>query len=153
MLRLLRADPAGMGAVRIDPGDRDGHAAIRETFYGDVDETAATATAAISLLSADRPLGIPTETFTVTAGRYGTVPHNSVVCAKDNTIPVALQRRLTEVRGSRSPQPAALRRLARGRAHYRIQQARPKSRPSWCRDRTGRRAVPRSSTPNNLCCG
>ncbi|RLU79725.1 hypothetical protein CTZ27_36460 [Streptomyces griseocarneus] len=91
VLRLLRADPAGVGAVRIDPGDREGHAAIRETFYGDVDE--ATATAAIGLLGADSPLGIPTEAFTVTAGRYGTVPHTYVVCTKDNVIPVALQRR------------------------------------------------------------
>ncbi|MGN5377173.1 hypothetical protein ACQ4WX_04255 [Streptomyces lasalocidi] len=65
VLRLLRADPTGVGAVRINPGDRDGHAAIHETLYGDVDETAATV--AISLLSADRPLGIPAEAFTVTA--------------------------------------------------------------------------------------
>ncbi|MFK0296298.1 alpha/beta fold hydrolase [Streptomyces sp. NPDC090442] len=123
VLRLLRADPAGVGAVRIDPDDRDGHAAIRETFYGDVDE--ATAAAAISLLSADSPLGIPTEAFTVTAGRYGTVPHTYVVCTKDNTIPVALQRRfvreidavsnasttVVEIDSSHSPflsQPAAL---------------------------------------------
>jgi pimeloyl-ACP methyl ester carboxylesterase len=42
---LLAADPAVIGALRIDAGDRSSHAAIRETFYGDVDE--ATATAAI----------------------------------------------------------------------------------------------------------
>jgi pimeloyl-ACP methyl ester carboxylesterase len=123
VLRLLRADPAAVGAVRIDPGDRDGHAAIRETFYGDVDE--ATATAAISLLSSDSPLGIPIEAFTVTAGRYGTVPHAYVVCTKDNAIPAALQRRFVreidavsnapttvlELDSSHSPflsQPAAL---------------------------------------------
>nr|WP_107502543.1 alpha/beta fold hydrolase [Streptomyces noursei] len=85
----------------------------------------ATEAAAICLLSADSPLGIRTETFTVTAGRYGTVPHTYMVCTKDNTIPVALQRRFVreidavsstptpvlELGSSHSPflsQPAAL---------------------------------------------
>ncbi|MEU9338476.1 alpha/beta hydrolase [Streptomyces sp. NPDC048290] len=90
-LRLLRADPAAVGAVRIDPGDPGNHAAIRETFYADVDE--ATAIAAISLLSTDSPLGIPLDPFTVTPDHYGTVPHSYVVCTRDNALPVALQRR------------------------------------------------------------
>jgi hypothetical protein len=60
-------------------------------IYGDVDE--ATATAAISLLGTVSPLGVPAEALTVTAGRYGAVPHTYVVCTKDNAIPVALQRR------------------------------------------------------------
>ena len=91
---LLSADPAVTGALRIDTGDRDRHAAIRETFYGDVDE--ATAAAAISLLGPDAPAGIPGEAFTVTPGRYGAIPHTYVTCAKDNAIPIALQRRFIE---------------------------------------------------------
>jgi pimeloyl-ACP methyl ester carboxylesterase len=122
-MRLLRADPAAVGAVRIDTGDRDAHAAIRETFYADVDE--ATATAAIGLLSTDSPVGVPVEKFAVTAGRYGTVPHTYVVCTQDNALPIALQRRfireidavsaapttVVELDSSHSPflsQPAAL---------------------------------------------
>ena len=50
---LLAADPAVIGGLRIDTSDRGRHAAIREAFYGDVDE--ATATAAITLLSSDAP--------------------------------------------------------------------------------------------------
>jgi pimeloyl-ACP methyl ester carboxylesterase len=93
---LLAADPAVIGALRIDTGDRGRHAAIREAFYGDVDE--ATATAAITLLGPDAPVGVPAEAFTVTHGRYGDVPHTYVTCAKDNTNPIALQRRfITEI--------------------------------------------------------
>ncbi|WP_369394373.1 alpha/beta fold hydrolase [Streptomyces sp. CG1] len=120
---LLVADPLVVGAARIDAGDPGRHAAIRETFYGDVDE--ATAKAAISLLTPDGPLGIPAEAFAVTADRYGTIPHSYVVCTKDNAIPPALQRRfvdeidtvsvmptkVTELDCSHSPflsQPAAL---------------------------------------------
>jgi pimeloyl-ACP methyl ester carboxylesterase len=120
---LLAGDPLAIGAARIDTGDLGRHPAIRETFYGDVD--AATAEAAISLLQPDAPVGIPAESFPVTAGRYGTIPHSYVVCTKDNAIPVALQRRfvaeidavsatptaVTELDSSHSPflsQPAAL---------------------------------------------
>ena len=93
---LQLADPAVIGALRIDTGDRGRYAAIRETFYGDVDEV--TATAAITLLSADAPAGVPAEDFTVTHGRYGAIPHTYVTCAKDNAIPIALQRRfITEI--------------------------------------------------------
>jgi pimeloyl-ACP methyl ester carboxylesterase len=120
---LLVADPLVVGAARLDTGDLGRYPATRETFYGDVD--AATAEAAISLLQPDGPIGIPAESFPVTAGRYGTIPHSYVVCTKDNAIPVALQRRfvaeidavsaaptaVTELDSSHSPflsQPAAL---------------------------------------------
>ncbi|MCU1686275.1 MAG: hypothetical protein JWQ81_7014 [Amycolatopsis sp.] len=63
VLGLLSADPAVVGALCIDTGDRDA------------------------------PAGIPTEAITVTADRYGTVPHTYVLCTKDNAVPPALQRR------------------------------------------------------------
>ena len=103
---LLTADPAVVGAARLDPGDRDRHAAIRETFYGDVDE--AIAEAAISLLEPDGPVGIPAEAFPVTAGRYGAIPHAYVVCTKDNAIPVALQRRFVDEIDAVSATPTAV---------------------------------------------
>jgi pimeloyl-ACP methyl ester carboxylesterase len=120
---LLAADPLVVGASRVDTGDLSRHAAIRETFYGDVDE--ATAEAAISMLTSDGPIGIPAEAFPVTAARYGSIQHAYVVCTKDNAIPAALQRRfideinavsamptaVTELDSSHSPflsQPAAL---------------------------------------------
>jgi pimeloyl-ACP methyl ester carboxylesterase len=120
---LLAADPAAAGALRIDTGDEARHAAIRETFYSDVDPI--TAEAAISLLTPDASTGISGENFTVTTGRYGAVPHTYVVCQRDNANPVALQRRfiaeidaisaaptaVVELDSSHSPmlsQPAAL---------------------------------------------
>jgi pimeloyl-ACP methyl ester carboxylesterase len=84
-------DPAALGALRLDTGDRDLQATIRDAFYGDVDD--ATAEAAISLLGPDLPAGISSEPITVTAGRYGTIPHTYITTARDNTIRPALQQR------------------------------------------------------------
>ncbi len=88
---LLVGDPTETGALRIDTGDHDRHRAVREAFFHDVDD--ATAAAAISLLTPDGPAGIPAETLTVTAQRYGTVPHTYLLCLRDKAFPVALQRR------------------------------------------------------------
>jgi pimeloyl-ACP methyl ester carboxylesterase len=103
---LLTADPAIVGAFRVDTGDRNCHAAIRETFYGDVDE--ATAEAAISLLGCDAPASVLTESFTVTTGRYGSIPHTYVICTKDNTLPPALQRRFVDEIDAVSATPTAV---------------------------------------------
>ncbi len=88
---LISGVTADAGALRIDTGDQGLHPAIRETFFADVDE--ATAAAAIGLLSPDQPVAMPAEAFTVTPGRYGTVPHTYVTCTKDNANPIALQHR------------------------------------------------------------
>jgi len=103
---LLAGDPLAIGAARIDTGNLGRHPAIRETFYGDVD--LATAEAAISLLQPDGPIGIPAESFPVTSGRYGTIPHSYVVCTKDNAIPVALQRRFVAEVDAVSATPTAV---------------------------------------------
>lgn len=88
---LLVGNPAEIGALRQDTGDLERHRDIREVFYHDVDD--ATSAAAISLLTSDGPVAIAAETLTVTAGRYGTVPHTYVVCLQDHAFPVALQHR------------------------------------------------------------
>ncbi|MGW1527008.1 alpha/beta fold hydrolase [Streptomyces sp. NPDC001588] len=87
----LSADPASVGALRFDTGDSDRWAAIREAFYND-DIDRPTVEAAISMLTPDAPAGIASEPVTVTAERYGAVPHSYVVCARDNAIRPALQR-------------------------------------------------------------
>lgn len=89
---LIAADPQVTGSLRIDSGDPDRRAAIRETFYGDVD--LATADAAIALLGPDAPVEITTEGFPVSRERYGTVPHTYLVCTADMAVRPALQRRL-----------------------------------------------------------
>jgi pimeloyl-ACP methyl ester carboxylesterase len=87
----LVADPATVGALRIDPGDPGRHGTLREAFYGDVDDV--TAAAAISLLTPDASTGVSAETFPVTPGRYGAIPHTYVTCTRDNAVPIALQHR------------------------------------------------------------
>ncbi|MEU3599794.1 alpha/beta fold hydrolase [Streptomyces sp. NPDC006798] len=121
--RLIVGDPQTLRAARIDPGDATRRAEVKEAFYHDVDDPTVDAT--IALLTTDAPRGIPGERLTVTRERYGSVPHSYVVCARDNAIPVALQRRfvrdidavstapttVTELDCSHSPflsQPAAL---------------------------------------------
>jgi len=84
--------PAALGALRLDTGDRDVQVTIRDAFYGDVD-AAATAAPVISLLGPDLPAGISSEPISVTAGRYGTIPHTYITTAKDNTVRPGLQQR------------------------------------------------------------
>jgi pimeloyl-ACP methyl ester carboxylesterase len=120
---LLAADPVKIGAARIDTGDVSRHDLIRETFYNDLDVD--TATAAISLLSTDGPVGLSTTAFEVTKARYGAIPHAYVMSTRDNVVRNTLQHRLvkeidavsarptvvTELDSSHSPflsQPAAL---------------------------------------------
>ena len=86
---LLVGDPFAIGALRIDAVGQA--AAVRETFYQDVDER--TGSAAIAMLSSDGPAGVPGEAFAVTPERFGSIGHTYLVCTRDNAIPVALQRR------------------------------------------------------------
>jgi pimeloyl-ACP methyl ester carboxylesterase len=89
----LVADPAVTGALRIDTG-AEKHAALRETFYNDVDPDLADA--AIALLTMDGPAGIVMEPFTATAGRFGSVAHSYIVCRRDNAIPARMQHRFVK---------------------------------------------------------
>lgn len=107
--RLLVGDFLETGALRMDLDDHERHRAIHDVFYHDVDD--ATAAAAISLLTPDSPLGIPAETLTVTAERYGTVPHTYLVCLRDNAFPVALQRRFIAEIDAVSVRPTTVREL------------------------------------------
>ena len=103
---LLAADWDAVGALRLDNGDQGRHAAIRETFFGDVDDV--TAAAAISLLTPDASTGVSRETFPVTAGRYGAIPHTYVTCARDKAVPFALNSASSR---RSTPSPARRRRL------------------------------------------
>ena len=102
----LSADPASVGALRYDTGNPDRRAAIRDTFYNDVDDV--TAEAAISLLAADAPIGIAVEPIAVTAERYGAIPHSFVVCARDNGVRPQLQRLFIREIDALSAQPTTV---------------------------------------------
>ncbi|HEX3779850.1 MAG TPA: alpha/beta fold hydrolase [Pseudonocardiaceae bacterium] len=89
---LLRADPAAIGALRLDTGsdDPDYRALLRRAFYNDVDT--ATAEAAVNLLNTDAPAGICAEATELTS-TWGSVRRTYVHCLRDNVVRPALQRR------------------------------------------------------------
>lgn len=98
LLAALRADPAVVGAARLDPGcpDDEYRALLRNAFYNDVDR--AVADAALALVGCDAPIALGTGTTELTASRWGSIPRTYVVCERDNTMPPAVQRRF--IRGA-----------------------------------------------------
>lgn len=93
VLPSLRADPAVIGALRLDiaSNDADYRLQLRDAFYGDVDPTVADA--AIGLLTPDAPAGIALGTTTLTAQGWGALPRTYITCARDMAIRPALQQR------------------------------------------------------------
>jgi pimeloyl-ACP methyl ester carboxylesterase len=102
----LSAEPATVGALRLDTGDDKRRAVIRDAFYNDLDDI--TAEAALSLLSTDAPAGIALEPVTVTDGRYGSIRHSYVTCARDNTVRPALQRLMIDEIDAVSARPTTV---------------------------------------------
>ena len=109
---LRVGDARATGALRVDVASPDPahRAAVRETFYGDVDP--ATAEAAIALLTPDAPVGISAGVTALTADGWGSIPRTYVVCARDATIPPALQRKFIADADAAFPgNPTAVREL------------------------------------------
>jgi pimeloyl-ACP methyl ester carboxylesterase len=90
---MIAADPAVVGAIRLDvrSPDPEQRARIVHAFYGDVPDRVRDAT--IRLLSTDLPLGIAGGSTELTADRWGAIPRTYVVCLRDQAIMPALQRR------------------------------------------------------------
>jgi pimeloyl-ACP methyl ester carboxylesterase len=89
----LRADPATVGALRLDtaatePGYRQ---QLRDAFFGDIDPAAADAV--IALLTPDAPAGIALGATGLTADGWGSVPRTYVTCARDMAIRPPLQQK------------------------------------------------------------
>ncbi|MER5450366.1 alpha/beta fold hydrolase [Streptomyces sp. NPDC002764] len=89
----LRADPAVVGALRLDLASDDPayRAQLREMLYGDVTE--AVADAALALMTPDAPAAIPLGTTTLTPDGWGSVPRTYITCSKDMALRPALQRK------------------------------------------------------------
>lgn len=105
-------DARANGALRMDVASPDPayRAAVRETFYGDVDPV--TAEAAIALLTPDAPVGISAGVTALTADGWGSIPRTYVVCTRDATIPAALQRKFIADADAAFPaSPTAVREL------------------------------------------
>ncbi|MFD4144560.1 hypothetical protein [Streptomyces sp. NPDC058572] len=140
MHRLLAADPAVVGAARIDVDDPDRRDQIKEAFYNDVDDR--TADAATSLLTPDGPLGIPAEKLTVSAQRYGSIPHAYVTCTRDNAIPLALQHRFLKEIDAISASPPAVTELDSSHSLFAVPARRPRRGDRQSELRGVTRAVP-----------
>jgi hypothetical protein len=97
------ADPAVIGALRLDPASPDPsyRQLLRDAFYGDVDT--AVADAAIGLLAPDAPAGIATGATTLTADGWGAVPRSYVVCTRDRAVQPAMQRKFIELADAAFP--------------------------------------------------
>ncbi|GHB59583.1 peptidase M13 [Streptomyces umbrinus] len=89
----LRADPAAIGALRIDLASDDPayRQQLRDAFFGDVDP--AVADAALGLLTPDAPAGIALGATTLTRDGWGSVPRTYVTCARDMAVRPALQKK------------------------------------------------------------
>jgi pimeloyl-ACP methyl ester carboxylesterase len=87
----LRADPAAIGALRLDLASDDPtyRQQLRDAFFGDVDP--AVADAALGLLTPDAPAGIALGATTLTLDGWGSVPRTYVTCAQDMAVRPALQ--------------------------------------------------------------
>jgi pimeloyl-ACP methyl ester carboxylesterase len=100
---LLMADPAQVGALRLDTRSDDlGYrAALRSMFCADLDEGSFRAVA--HLMQPDDPVapfGTPTG---ATAEGWGRVPRAYIGCTDDNVIPPALQKRFVSEADSLAP--------------------------------------------------
>lgn len=88
---LFLADPAQVGALRLDPlsEDKAYRANLKAAFYADVsdDELAV----AIRTLHCDEPAGVAVVPSPITADRFGRVPRYYVRCTDDRAIPLAGQ--------------------------------------------------------------
>jgi pimeloyl-ACP methyl ester carboxylesterase len=87
------ADPAKIGALRLDPLSPDPvyHQQLRDALYGDIDPSVADA--AIALITPDAPAGIAGGATTLTADGWGSVARSYVVCTKDRALQPAMQRK------------------------------------------------------------
>jgi pimeloyl-ACP methyl ester carboxylesterase len=89
---LFRADPADIGALRLNPGAAADRPAIIEAFAGTV--PAGHHSAILNLLSTDLPIQVPTQATETTAERWGTIARTYVRCTQDQAILPALQDRM-----------------------------------------------------------
>lgn len=99
----LVADPATIGALRLDVTSPDPayRQLLRDAFFGDVD--AAVADAAIGLLVPDAPAGIAGGATTLTADGWGSVPRTYVLCTQDRALRPPMQRKFIELADAAFP--------------------------------------------------
>jgi pimeloyl-ACP methyl ester carboxylesterase len=88
---LFLADPAQVGALRLDPRSDDPayRAKLKAAFYADVSDDILAV--AIPSLHCDEPAGVAVNPSPITADRFGRVPRHYIRCVEDRAIPLAGQ--------------------------------------------------------------
>ncbi|PTY36800.1 hypothetical protein BGP77_05810 [Saccharospirillum sp. MSK14-1] len=88
---LFLADPAVVGALRLDPASADlvYRAKLRSAFYGDLDD--ADADEQLSHLHCDEPASVVMEPSPISVGGFGRQPRHYIRCTEDRAIPIAGQ--------------------------------------------------------------
>lgn len=100
---LLRANPAEIGALRIDAAsnDRAYLDQIKSAFYGDVAD--ADLPAIRNLLTPDSPVALGVTPTAKTTTGWGSVPRHYIKCHQDRAIPAALQQKFIDVADANYP--------------------------------------------------
>ncbi|MYW48747.1 alpha/beta hydrolase [Streptomyces sp. SID161] len=116
---LHLADPATLGAVRIDPlsPDPDYVEELRQTYYHDA--PADRFDRWRSALSPDLPLAVAAAPVTLTAARWGRIPRTFLRCADDRALPTATQDlMITEADRAMPGEPFTVRTLPGGHSPF-----------------------------------
>jgi pimeloyl-ACP methyl ester carboxylesterase len=107
----FKADPAAVGALRLDTREPAARAALREAFYGDVEPDLFERAA--DLLTPDAPVAPFAAPMPITAARWGALPRHYVMCLEDMAIRPALQQRFVAEADALTPHnPTRVHRLA-----------------------------------------
>lgn len=88
---LFRADPAVVGALRLDPAsdDPDYRAQLRFAFYGDLSDTEADQQ--LTQLHCDEPASVALQPSPISHRGFGRSPRHYIRCTQDRAIPLAGQ--------------------------------------------------------------
>lgn len=88
---LFLADPAEVGALRLDPGSDNSvyRAGLISAFYGDLTEDQAND--ALSNLHSDEPASVAFVPSSITKASFGQIARHYIRCTEDQAIPIAGQ--------------------------------------------------------------
>jgi pimeloyl-ACP methyl ester carboxylesterase len=115
---LLLADPARVGALRVDPrsDSAEYRRRIKATFYNDLSD--ADFAAALSGLHCDEPLGVFLAPTAVTPDRFGRIPRHYIRCLHDMTVPVAAQDFMIGAANDAWEEPTSVHTLGTGHSPF-----------------------------------
>jgi pimeloyl-ACP methyl ester carboxylesterase len=101
---LIKADPAAVGAIRLDPrsSDPDYRSALKQAFYEDVSD--AELDGVLNFLTPDQPALIPGTPIKTTQARWGSIKRAYIKCSRDNAIRPLMQQHFIDKADAFVPQ-------------------------------------------------